>query len=102
MDAGLGASEVLALVSTLIAIGIWPQDDADVFAYYHDVLPPDHPIWSKAMPRAKRSTPMSSTNCTRSGRRNKGARRIAGAYRVQRMGGDTLIARAANPRDHRR
>ncbi len=43
MDAALGASAVLALVGTLIAIRIWPQGDPEVLAHRHDDLPPDHP-----------------------------------------------------------
>ena len=43
MDTALGASAVLALIGTLVAIRIWPREDPEVLEHRHDDLPPDHP-----------------------------------------------------------
>lgn len=43
MDVALGASAVLALAGTLLAIRIWPREDPEVLDHRHDNLPIDHP-----------------------------------------------------------
>jgi predicted MFS family arabinose efflux permease len=43
MATALGASAVLALIGTLVAIRIWPREDPEVLEHRHDDLPPDHP-----------------------------------------------------------
>lgn len=43
MGLAFGASAVLALVGTVAAFRIWPQEDVEVLAHTHDDLPADHP-----------------------------------------------------------
>ncbi|MGQ3081284.1 MAG: MFS transporter [Allorhizobium sp.] len=50
MDAALGASASLALIGTLLAIGIWPREDPEVIAHSHDDLPDAHPHLEEGHP----------------------------------------------------
>ncbi len=53
IDAALGASAVLALVGTLIAICIWPSGDPEILEHSHDDLPPDHPHFAEGHGQGK-------------------------------------------------
>jgi hypothetical protein len=43
MGMAFGASAMLALIGTVIALKIWPKEDVEVVAHTHDDLPVDHP-----------------------------------------------------------
>lgn len=53
MGIAFGASAVLALVGTLIAFRIWPEEDPEVVAHTHDDLPWGHPHLAKGHPEGR-------------------------------------------------
>lgn len=53
MGAALGGVAALALLGTVLAVGIWPRRDPSVVEHDHHDLPPDHPHMREGHPHGR-------------------------------------------------